>query len=247
MINSKTITFLLATIFTINNVSAQQDIQTDRPDQTEGVFIVKKNSLQLESGLMFTKNKQVSNSLLAPNTLIKYGIHKKFEAQLVFDALQQDNNFGVLPISLGFKANLIKEKNIVPEISLIGRVQVKGLGSSQYAIQKSLPMFVFAFKNTLSKIYSIEYNWGMQWNETTSPSHTFSISAGADASKKLSLYAEVFNTTESNDFFNIGVDFGGMYTLSSNWIIDSGLGKYINNDEQDYFFTLGFTTRLAID
>ena len=32
--------------------------------------------------------------------------------------------------------------------------------------------------------------------------------------------------------------------MNKNWILDVGLGKYFDDDEQDYFVTVGFTTRL---
>lgn len=244
---SKKILLFWGLMFSFIANFAQETIQTDRPDQTEGVFIVKKNSLQIESGLMLIKNYRTSTTFLAPNTLFKYGIHERLEAQLAFDVQERRNEFGVLPLSLGFKANLLKENKLIPEVSLIGRLQIKGLGSANYAIRKSLPMFVFAFKNTVSNRFSIEYNLGMQWNDQSSPSYMFSISNGFDVTEKLSIYLEAFNATKKRDFANAGFDFGGMLTINKNWIIDAGFGKYLDEDEQDYFITLGLTTRLFTD
>jgi hypothetical protein len=241
---SKRTTLLLIPIFCANVGIAQEIIQTDRPDQTEGVFIVKKKSLQIEGGTMLVKNHRSSTVLLLPNTLFKYGIHEKLEAQLAFDVQNQQHKTGVLPISLGFKANLLKAQGYIPEISLIGRIQIKGLGSKAYAIEKNLPMFVFAFNNTVTSRYSIEYNLGMQWNNSEAKSYIFSVSNSYDVTDKIAVYVEAFNATKKNDFANAGFDFGGMFTMNKNWILDVGLGKYFDDDEQDYFVTVGFTTRL---
>lgn len=244
MISKKKILLILVLAFSFLTNVAQETIQTDRPDQTEGVFIIKKNSFQIETGAMLTKNHRTSSTLLAPNTLFKYGLHKKLEAQLAFDVQQQGNQTGILPLSLGFKANLLKERNFIPEISLIARLQIKGLGSAAYAIQESSPLFIFAFKNSVSNRFSIEYNLGMQWNHEPKPSYAFSVSNGFDVTENFSIYLEAFNTAKENDFFNAGLDFGGMLTINKNWIIDGGFGKYIDDDDQNYFVTLGFTTRL---
>ena len=71
---------LLACAFLIGgNCLAQDLIQTDRPDHTEGVFIIKKNTIQLESGFYHEVLKSKSSLMFVPTSLIKFGVSKNFE------------------------------------------------------------------------------------------------------------------------------------------------------------------------
>ncbi len=51
-------------------------IDTDRPDQTESVFLVPKHFIQSEAGFTFTKLTTDEHEFLIPTLLSKYGITK---------------------------------------------------------------------------------------------------------------------------------------------------------------------------
>jgi hypothetical protein len=140
--------FLLACVFLFGiKCLAQGLIQTDRPDQTEGVFIVKKNTLQLESGYFHEVLKNRSSLRTLPTSLIKYGVSENFEIQSQVDISSSNGNFGLIPVSLGFKANLWKEKGVLPEFAVIGRVQMKNLGNKESRFTKNIPINRLAIQN----------------------------------------------------------------------------------------------------
>ncbi len=79
----KLITYLLGILLLSScSLNAQNMINTDRPDQSDGTHIVEKQYFQIESGVQFSKSNETSNSF-DNITLIRYGITKKFEARLL--------------------------------------------------------------------------------------------------------------------------------------------------------------------
>ena len=226
---------------------AQEPIQTDRPDQTEGVFIVPKHYLQIESAVNFEKNNDNTNSFLLPTNLIKYGLLNKFEIQMAIDELfSNDRIYGTLPIAIGFKANLFHGTKYIPEIALISRLQFKSWSKNEYQISKNLPMFRLAFQNVITKKYSIGYNFGMNWEEfSNQPSIILAISNSYNISAKTALFAEIYNI--KNTLVNQQIlDFGIVQQLSNQFILDCAFGKHLNNIERNYYMTIGITTRLKL-
>lgn len=238
--------FLSFLFLCVEKATAQDLLQTDRPDQTEGVFVVGKKTLQVETGFYAGKNRDQTHNYLIPTALIKFGIAKNLELQSLIDIININGDFGLSPVALGFKANFLKEKKNRPEISLIGRIQVKELGSKEYQINRTLSMFRIAFQNTVSDLYVVGYNVGMQWNEFEKPSYVMSVSNNFNLSKKLILFAEFFNFTSEETALNPIIDAGFLYSIKNCIILDGAFGKHLNNaNNQNYYFTLGFTTRFS--
>lgn len=239
----KSILLTILALFS-REVLSQELIQTDRPDQTEGVFVVDKRTLQIETGFLAGKNQDQTYNYLIPTALLKFGLAKNFELQSVIDVISINGKYGFSPVALGFKANFLKEKGLRPEIALIGRVQIKNLGGKEYNINRTLTMFRVAFQNTLSDLVVLGYNVGMQWNEFEKPSYILSVSSNFNLSRQLTLYTELFNFTSEDSFLNPIVDFGGMYAFKNRFIVDGAFGKHLNpSNNQNFYFTLGFTTR----
>ena len=223
---------------------SQKLIQTDRPDQTEGVFVVDKKTLQAETGFFAGINQDQTYNYLIPTVLLKFGVAKDFELQSIIDIININGNYGLSPVALGFKANLLKEKGLRPEIAFIGRAQIKNLGREEYKINRTLTMFRIAFQNTLSNLVVVGYNVGMQWNEFEKPSAIMSVSTNFNLSKQFTLYTELFNFTSETSFLNPIFDFGGMFAFKNRFIVDGAFGKHLkSSNNQNYYFTIGFTTR----
>jgi hypothetical protein len=92
MINSFRIIFLLCCSITL----AAQEIITDRPDQTESSSTIQKGNLQIESGLLLEfLGEDISCSernILAPTTLIRYGLLDFAELRIVSQIESVKNN-----------------------------------------------------------------------------------------------------------------------------------------------------------
>jgi hypothetical protein len=228
---------------------SQDSLQTDRPDQTEGTFIVPENFLQIESGFNWDKVEGRQNALLLPTNLLKFGISDFFEVQACVDFfLDEENNFGMLPISLGVKTQLLKERKYIPEIALIARVQTNNWSSKRFANKNWLPMFRLAFNNTVNDRFSVGYNLGMQWNDGDSdesifPTYVITLCPGFNINNKLSAYIEGYTNLTKNHADYI-VDAGCTYQVHNNCIIDFSVGKYLGTTDRDFYCQIGFTTRI---
>lgn len=211
---------------------------TDRPDQTEGVFNIEKNTFQFESGFL-VDNFNPDQTMYFQQNLFKYGISKRFEIQSTVD-FDLKGDVGLYPISLGFKYKIFAEENILPGIAIIARIPFKQLGSEYLIVHKTLPMFRIAFENTLSQKLIVGYNFGMKWQEAESPSYIFSISNSYIISPKLMVFGEYFNSKTENQFWNSIVDFGAIYSFNVKTILDFAIGKYFYGNNEHYI-TAGFT------
>ena len=79
MFSSKFLYFILFLIFIDANAQNNEPINSDRPDQSEGTYILTKNSFQIENGLLL-QDKEMINNLM-----IRYGLTKKTEFRIVSD------------------------------------------------------------------------------------------------------------------------------------------------------------------
>jgi hypothetical protein len=236
---------LLFVCFLLHFFGVSQDpILTDRPDQTEGVFIIPKGYFQLESGIHVEANKQNTTTYLIPTNLLKFGLHKRVELQSVLELnYSKSGGLGLLPVSLGFKANLLKQNGIIPQFALIGRYKFKGIATVNYKDVRNSPLIILAFENIFQEKFALGYNLGLSWNGVTSnPNYIASLSLGYTLDEQSTFFLELFNENEAGFNYQL-VDLGYIFTINNKVIIDFCGGKFLGKTDQNYFFTLGLTTR----
>lgn len=107
---------LLLPLFLAHSISAQTEspINTDRPDQSDGTYILTKKSFQIEDGFFYAKD------VILNNLMVRYGITQSTEARLLVDAGEVDLETGMLPIGLSVKQRLCNQQNLRPAIVSIG-------------------------------------------------------------------------------------------------------------------------------
>lgn len=82
--------YLLIALFIGAAASAQDStaveaIQTDRPDQTETPALVPRGMFQMENGFSFEDAGNGNESIVAPSSLLKYGLNDNFELRLILE------------------------------------------------------------------------------------------------------------------------------------------------------------------
>ena len=127
-------------------LQAQETVELvgDRPDQTESSVTVPHQTLQIETGFFFMNNTYgyVKFTQTEYNgTLLRYGLLKFLE--LRFGAGFEGNNTEILnsadnpakskddglsPLSVGFKVNLFKGRDIIPPSALIFEATIPKTG-----------------------------------------------------------------------------------------------------------------------
>src|ERR1035437_9125749 len=101
----KNILFLGIILICSCGLAAQNVINTDRPDQSDGTHIVEKNLTQVETGLQFSKFDEVTTGF-DNVTLIRFGVTRHFEVRLLnqYSVVNDSNRTsGFRPLTISFK------------------------------------------------------------------------------------------------------------------------------------------------
>lgn len=203
-------------------------INTDRPDQSEGVYTLPKGGFQLEDGFTFSE-KGWANDLM-----LRYGLFNGTELRLASDF--EKNKGQKLEITdwvLSFKQRILKEKGILPAVTLVGYLTyqnpIKELSTDAY----------IAFENNLSDKFLLCYNLGSSnffnnLNVTTQ--------FGYSPVNQLYAYAEYF-AIFGNQLPSHNIDCGVLYCLTPNFQIDISFGRSIFRQETDWFTSAGLSYR----
>ncbi len=226
-------------------------IQIDRPDQTECPFIVPTNYIQAEHGFNVEHSNSSIKSYSFLTTLWKYGVNDKFELRLITELNSvNENNItttGLSPITIGFKTNLFKEKGILPTASFIGHITTANVGSKAFRTSYMAPSFRFTMQHTLSKLFSLGYNLGAEWNgETAEPIYIYTLTTGITLTEKLGAYAEIYGFAPQIASADHRVDGGFTYLFNNNFIMDLSGGVGIINSDLKNYISLGISYRFKV-
>lgn len=244
--------FSIILISVTHNIQAQRTpIQTDRPDQTESPSIVPVNYFQAENGFTYEQVHGDEKNIVAPSILWKYGMNDRFELRVITEhAIEKDKTGsvnGIVPITVGCKANLCSEKKWIPMISFIGHVTSRNWGSKKYQTTYAAPSFRFTCQHTLSDQFSLGYNIGAEWNgETALPAYIYTLTTGCSLTDKFGGYVEVYGFIARHNTADHRVDGGFTWLLSNDFMIDISGGAGISKISPAFYVALGFSYRIAM-
>lgn len=241
---------LLLIICSLSSYSQQIGrIETDRPDQTECPFIVKKGYFQGEFGF----NRSISPTDIAyllPTSLLKIGIHKNWELRYttVLSA-----GTGISPSftteSFGFKVQLIEsQKSFLPKTALIVQYHWDNESrdeSERNNLPHSIGETVFTFQNNLSERFGIGYNVGLEYHSNGKVEGIYRFAPNMNIGKRGYAYVEVFGRFPKSIDTEFWGDFGLAYYISDDVKIDFSAGKSLQNNS-DWYSALGCSFRLKI-
>jgi hypothetical protein len=226
-----------------------EDIQTDRPDQTETPSIVPKGMFQVETGFTFQRNDAFSITNMLPSTLWKYGVNENFELRLITEFISErinnETNSGFNPILLGCKIKIAEEKGFFPKTSFIAHIGLPNVASKEFKSDFFAPEFRFVMQHSLSKKISLSYNLGAEWDGfSAEPTFIYTIASGYSITDKLGSYIELFGFASQNQTTNHNFDCGITYLISSNFMVDLSAGFGITKNAPDNYKAIGFSFRL---
>ncbi|GET46209.1 transporter [Capnocytophaga felis] len=222
--------YLLFLLLLTSTLYSQQidNINTDRPDQSEGVYTLPKNKFQLEDGFTFS-NENISNNLM-----LRYGIFNGTEVRLSSDfEKSKSENIEADNLVLSFKQRILEEKDYLPAITLVGYLTyknpIKGWQTDVY----------LAFENNISDEFVLCYNVGTsnffrELNVTTQ----FGYSITKDVYTFLEYFAIFGNQLPLHNF-----DTGLLYSITSDFQVDMAFGRSIFNENSNWFVSIGFAYR----
>ena len=244
------LTSLLFCVITEDQLFGQElpPIQLDRPDQTECPFIVPKKYIQVEHGFTFERIDANQKQISHPTSLIKYGCNKNVELRLIAELVSQSvsghTDFGIAPITLGFKSALFEEKGILPKTSFIGHITTSNIGSSKFHTTYIAPAFRFTMQHTLTKKMSLAYNLGCEWNgESAAQTYIYTLTTGVALTEKLGFYAELYGFLPKDNSADHRFDLGFTNLMSNNIMIDLSGGVGLTSNAPKGYMALGISYR----
>lgn len=219
-------------------------IETDRPDQTECPFIVKKGYFQAEMGF----NRATSENLF-PTSLLKIGVHKRLELRYVSVLGQEvgkETRFQTE--AFGFKWAFLEPKGWIPRTSVIVHYNLDHQNrdfSEKNLRGHSIGDVVFTLQNDLNDRFGIGYNVGTEMHSDGSLEGIYRIAPNMLIGARGYAYVEVFGRFPASEFADHSYDAGVAYYLSDDVKLDLSAGQSFTRP-QEYYFALGLSFRLRI-
>jgi hypothetical protein len=223
-------------------------IQLDRPDQTECPYIVPAGWIQMENGFGMEQETEGKRNWTLPTSLIKLGLNKRWELRMVATSLFQQQNpaeqFGIEPITVGFKVNLMEEKGILPLTSFIGHLTPAFTGSKPYQSVYSAPSFRFLMQHTLSDRWVLAYNLGAEWDGISPETrYLYTLTGSCALSDKWGGYVELYGFAPEKQQADHRMDGGFTYLVNDNIMLDWSGGVGLTPDSPDYYLAFGLSFR----
>lgn len=226
--------YFFSFLFFINAYSQNSEpINSDRPDQSEGTYILTKNSFQIENGILFQDKEAICN------LMIRFGLSKKTELRLVSDFGISNYNDNLNTIGISFKRKLLEQNKIIPEITLVGYYRNLIKNKIEFQKQENYAL-ILAFQNILSEKLTIGYNFG---TNSFGESIIATLFSNYIFSKKITFYTEYFSSFTKNSLGNHSLDLGIFYLFNNNLQFDFAYGQTIHKTTNP-FITAGFSIKL---
>ena len=234
--------FLLWSVVTL--AQSEGRIETDRPDQTECPFIVKKGFIQAEIGF----NRSTSEYLF-PTSFLKYGLSKRLELRYVSVLAQepgQQTRFQTE--ALGFKWALFQPSGWKPRTSVIVHYNWDHQNrdfSEKNLRGHSIGDVVFTMQNDFNERSGIGYNVGAELHSNGSLEGIYRVAPNVLIGKKGYAYVEVFGRFPASEFADHSFDAGFAYYVNEDLKLDVSAGQSFLHPE-DHYVAIGLSFRLRI-
>lgn len=236
-----------------STVAQISSIDTDRPDQTESVFLVPKRWVQFEAGFNYQVNNVNEKEFLTPTLLSKYGLSNKIELRLIttintnssrilpYGALKET---GLEAVQVGAKISLFEEKNLLPKTSLLFHFGIPAFSSAKFKPDKVAPDFRFTMQHTLSEKTSLGYNLGCEWDGyTNNPAYIYTLTIGTNLAKEWYSYIEGFGSFKKQFLPEHNIDGGVAYFISNDFKLDLSTGFGLFAPAPQWYIAFGASVR----
>jgi hypothetical protein len=243
----KGILFLGIILICSYGLSAQNLINTDRPDQSDGTHIVEKYLTQIETGLQFSKFDEATTGF-DNVTLIRFGVTRRFEVRLLnqYSVVNDSNRTsGFRPLTISFKNQLCVQKGLLPKITLVSYFRLPITISPAFKGEHLGYTFTFAGRHDLTSKMKIYSNLGINRDqESTDISYLATLEANYNLTDQLSTFIEYFGNYAAHSSSTNGMDIGFIYAFKNNFAVDLAVGSPTMNLGLNRFVSFGISARL---
>jgi hypothetical protein len=249
MIKRYILSILLVTcVAGLSTVSAQDKINTDRPDQTDGAAVIEQKSLQFETEFYYNRFSSGKTALIS-SSLLRYGLFKNVEARLLVEQGQERDLFiaettqGQYPLALSTKIVLLKDKPAMPDISFVSYLHLP-LTSKKGNYGYWSPLFTLVVEKQFDKLTAAangsfkQEAFEKEWIWQTSADLKYELS------DHLTVFGEYFAQFAPGEAPLHNADGGVLYYLSSDWLVHLAFGHTLFTEESNYFGNAGLAFRI---
>lgn len=245
--------------------SAELELITDRPDQTESSVVVPTGYVQIEFGWSLVNDEDAGTKTEfqeAPGTLVRIGVMDRVELRLGWvgnidakattGAVTVETN-GAGDAELGAKFYMWEQDGWKPEAALLVGLSLPA-GDDAFTSDQVDPNFRFSFAHTLSEKLSVGYNLGLSWateldaggEPDTMATFQYTAVLGIGITDRFGAFVEVYGDVPINAAGGPQNSFDGGITflLRDNLQFDINGGVGLSDDADDWFFGVGVTVRL---
>ena len=211
-------------------------INTDRPDQSDGAYILAVKNIQIENGF------RLDTISLINNLMIRQGVSKGTEIRVLCDFGKTRKTTGVYPVIFGVKQKVFKPKSnkLIPAITLSGYYSFGRLAGKQFASNKDTYSLIIVLQHDWSENFSFGYNIG---STDFKDHYNFTTFACFSPLPRITFFLEYFAFFERNNLPVNNTDFGILFLVKNNFQIDFAANLPIANNQFIPYLTAGFSWR----
>lgn len=221
--------FLTLILATTNCFAQKENINTDRPDQSDGVYTIPKNKFQIENGIILAKDTWLNDFML------RYGLTSSTEIRLAIDVGREAAVKGLKPVSISVKQRIWLQQKIIPSITFVGYATFGKLASKGFRSNEIPYVLELAFENELNDKFTVGYNVGAtdEFKDLI-----LTLNFGYSPTDKFSAFAEYFSTI-GNMRPEHNWDAGILFVLNPQLQFDIACGHAIAGSDNRFFATFG--------
>lgn len=142
-------------------------MHVDLPDETEETEVVDKGTLQVETQVLFNKFCSGDKSLIG-QVMLRGGLFKNIEGRLLVEQGDNRDQYieetvqSTFPVAASLKAAILKNHKWIPDISVVGYLQLPFTATTREQSVYWSPIFIAAFQNKIGDKFKLDYNAGIQ-------------------------------------------------------------------------------------
>jgi len=243
----KNILFVVIILVSSYGLEAQNVINTDRPDQSDGTHIVEKNLIQVETGLQFSKFDEATSGF-DNVTLIRFGVTRRFEIRLLnqYSVVNDSGRTsGFRPLTISFKNQLCVQKGLLPKITLVSYFHLPITISPAFKGDHFGYTFTLAGRHDLTSKMKIYSNLGINRDqESTDINYLATLEVNYNFTDRFSSFVEYFGNYAAQNSTTNGMDIGCIYAFKNNFAVDLAVGSPTMNIASNKFISFGISARL---
>lgn len=219
--------FLLLGINVWGQEQEIEPINTDRPDQNEGTYVLPKGTFQIEGGLQYSEGE------FAPSLMLRYGLLKGTEIRLDTDFGKDIWHTQFNDFTLSVKQRLLNKENL-PAFTLVGYLAYDDTEGDR--INADLLLAVdYEFLSKWSLTYNIGSSDGFE-------NMVMNSQLGYSFAEKWTAFGEYYGTFGAvRPKHNLSA--GLKYLLTNDLQLDAIAGFSVFKSESDNFVALGVAYR----